>query len=490
MNSNLPTECLLQIFENFGPTNNNWDDSFKLLHACILVNRKWCEAGITILWREPIEWLHSKEHNRNRLVPLISSYISCLPQDSKFQILNSGLQLPVSPFSLVAIDYPSLLKGFDYQSLYNAIDFWVNANYKPDYEIYQDDVIFHQFQLMELICRLLMNRCKNLKRFSIFMKAGNKGMKVDILQLPLLPGAKECFSNITEFSCKGCLFPEFMYLAAQTCRNIKRFNIECCCKDNEGLAKLIELQKVPLDCILINFKGNQIPLLESAIRKKSHSITNVRLFGYEMVLDYFRECKNIERMRLKISSPMLSDVAKNFMNSSFPKLKELFISMNTLSQSSVLIKNTHGSLESLTINSIYLNETELPAFTETLINSCKNLYHYDGPFHIERIETLQSFFQNCPKLECLILRKINGDNLDISDALQRSGPFVPINLTMLQVTNYTISSEALEIFLRACVTRLYRVLEFIYKPTSQQVKLTMEKFADQKDIKAIFENKF
>src|SRR5581483_6050402 len=112
MNPKLPTECLLFIFENFGPWNNEWKDSFKSLHTCILVNRKWCEAGLTILWREPIEWLHSKEENRFRLISLMSTYISCLSDDLKSQIFDSELQLPNSMLKSVSIDYPSLLKGF------------------------------------------------------------------------------------------------------------------------------------------------------------------------------------------------------------------------------------------------------------------------------------------------------------------------------------------------------------------------------------------
>ncbi|CAB4411071.1 unnamed protein product [Rhizophagus irregularis] len=136
MSPRLPPECLLCIFENFGPRNNDWTDSFKSLYACILVNRKWCEVGLTILWREPIEWLHSKERNRSRLVSLMTVYISCLPDDSKLQILNSALQLPDSTLKSASIDYSSLMKGFDYQSLYNAIGFWSRRMFIQHHRIF------------------------------------------------------------------------------------------------------------------------------------------------------------------------------------------------------------------------------------------------------------------------------------------------------------------------------------------------------------------
>ncbi|RIA88472.1 hypothetical protein C1645_877342 [Glomus cerebriforme] len=484
MDPKLPTECLLYIFENFSPWNNEWKDSFKSLYACILVNRKWCEAGLTILWREPIEWLHSKEENRLRLIPLISIYISCLPQESKSQILNNDLQLSVSILKSTSIDYPSLLKGFDYQSLYNAIGFWVKKNYRPQNTF---DIRFRQFQFLELIGKLFMSKCTNLKRFSIFMKAD---IKDEILQLPLLPGAKECLSNITEFSCKGCLFSEFMYLAAQSCRNIKRFNIECCCTDNGGLIKLIEIQRVPLDFILINMKNNKIPLLENIIKKRAISVTEIRLFGMEYSLDYFTESKNLEKIKISPSMRIESTVWENFMNSSFPKLRELRIRLKncTLSQLSTFIQNTHGSLEYLEINLIHsdtIDMEEFLMFTEVLINNCKNLYYYDGPFHTNGIEMLQSFFQKCPKLEYLILHNSNSDYVDISNIFEQAGSFVPINLTKLQfVDNCIISAKALRNFLQACATRLIRTLEFKFIPQSQDIELIMENFANQKVVKS------
>jgi hypothetical protein len=494
MSPKFPPECLLYIFENFGPRNNDWKDSFKSLHACILVNRKWCEAGLTILWREPIEWLHSKEQHRSRLIPLMSIYISCLPRESKFQI-SDALQLPDSTLKSASIDYPSLLKGFDYQSLYNAIGFWITKNYKEK-KLSTNEIKFHQLQFMKLICKLFMSKCKNLKRFSIFMKAG---IKDEVLHIPLLPGAEECLSNITVFSCKGCLSSEFMYLASQSCRNIKRFNIECCCTDNGGLVRLIEVQKVPLDCILMNMRNNNIPLLENAIRKRSHSVTEIRLYGLEYSLDFFRESKNLEKINLNPTMRIEESIWENFANCSFTKLRELIVRPKNCSllQLGTFIKNTHGSLEYLEINfADSFNEEEFPIFTEILINNCKNLYYYNGPFHIEGVEMLQSFFQNCPKLEYLIIRNTksdvedvkNGD--DISNLLQQSGSFVPINLTSFQIVgNFIISVEALKIFLQECATRLLKVLEFKFTPQSLDIELVMENFANQNIIKSNY-NKY
>ncbi|CAB4495078.1 unnamed protein product [Rhizophagus irregularis] len=496
MSPRLPPECLLCIFENFGPRNNDWTDSFKSLYACILVNRKWCEVGLTILWREPIEWLHSKERNRSRLVSLMTVYISCLPDDSKLQILNSALQLPDSTLKSASIDYSSLMKGFDYQSLYNAIGFWLSKNYNQQKNMATNEIKFHQLQFMNLVCKLFMNKCKNLRRFSIFMKAG---IKDEILHLPLLLGAEECLSNITEFSCKGCLSSEFMYLASQSCRNIKRFNIECCCTDNGGLIRLIEVQKVPLDCILINMKNNNIPLLEDVIRKRSHSVTEIRLFGLDYSLDFFKESKNLEKIKVFPTMHIDESIWENFIHCSFPKLRELRIRPKycSLLQLGALIKNTHGSLEYLEINfADSINVEEFPAFTEILINNCKNLYYYNGPFHIEGFEMLQSFFQKCPKLEYLIIRNSKSDveyvknGVDISNLLQQSGSFIPINLTKFQIIgNFIISVEALKIFLQECSIRLLKVLEFKFTPQSLDIELVMENFANQNVIKSNY-NKY
>src|SRR6059058_3154880 len=89
----LPTECLLKIFENFSPEYHLWDDDYKLLYKCILINREWCITAISILWREPIDWIHFSQ-KRDRLSPIISTYLSCLPQETRLRLIQDGINLP------------------------------------------------------------------------------------------------------------------------------------------------------------------------------------------------------------------------------------------------------------------------------------------------------------------------------------------------------------------------------------------------------------
>src|SRR6266498_606436 len=116
----LPIECLLKIFENFSPEYHFWNEDYKLLYKCILVNREWCITAISILWREPLDWIHfSKKRDEDRLSPIITTYLSCLPPEIRSNLIQDGIDLPLKS-SYPTFDYPSFLQSLDYGALYKS----------------------------------------------------------------------------------------------------------------------------------------------------------------------------------------------------------------------------------------------------------------------------------------------------------------------------------------------------------------------------------
>src|SRR6266496_1750310 len=107
MATKLLTETLNQIFNEL-----ELDELF----SCILVNRKWCQIAIPILWSDP--WKNIDTYiafsynygNIKKYVLLISTYISCLSEDDRNIILNlsdiPSSNLLTRPF----FDYPIFLR--------------------------------------------------------------------------------------------------------------------------------------------------------------------------------------------------------------------------------------------------------------------------------------------------------------------------------------------------------------------------------------------
>ncbi|CAB4389063.1 unnamed protein product [Rhizophagus irregularis] len=471
----LPTECLLKIFENFSPEHHFWDDDYKLLYKCILINREWCITAISILWREPIDWIHFSQ-KKDRLDPIISTYLSCLPKEIKTKLIEEdGINLHLK-FEKPLFDYPSFLQSLDYGALYKSVNGWLkNTNQLDNIS----NKICKNFQLFNSLANLFIDRCY-LKRLRF-----SKGEKLEfIIPLSTLPKASICLENLTTFMCEGCTMPEIMFAAAKICKYISEFHISCCCKDNEGLAELIESQIVLTKYIFIKAtKDENFPILEKALKKRAHSIKDLWIYGYSFTIDYF--CKSNKLQNLTIHSNMMDrKVMERFVKTKFTQLKELEISLQviTLKQLCTLIINTEGNLESILILWSESEESEnLILLTETVIKYGKNLNYYEAPFSSEAIHLLPLLFQNCNKLETLNIfsnEEEEGFIYDISDIFIELGEFVPLKLQKLFLNHtWDISADALEKFLLDCSKKLKKKLSFDLNNSTSDHDLIMYRYS-------------
>src|ERR1700727_1627625 len=89
----LPADCLAVIFEYL-------EEDVITLHACLLVNRLWCEISVKILWRDIWKFEYGII-SKNRLKvesAMFNTLISCLPNESK-ELLHENkiyIQTPTS----------------------------------------------------------------------------------------------------------------------------------------------------------------------------------------------------------------------------------------------------------------------------------------------------------------------------------------------------------------------------------------------------------
>ncbi|KAF0447950.1 hypothetical protein F8M41_002742 [Gigaspora margarita] len=101
-------ELLKEIFENV--------DS---LFSCILVNRKWCQTAVPILWRSP-------NPSENSLLPLVTSYLRSLPEKQIKILKEENIPLPNEKSSI--FDYPYFLKTLDLKLIKEMSKKWLNNN--------------------------------------------------------------------------------------------------------------------------------------------------------------------------------------------------------------------------------------------------------------------------------------------------------------------------------------------------------------------------
>ncbi|CAI2168485.1 3293_t:CDS:1 [Funneliformis geosporum] len=483
-NVRLPTECLLKIFENFSPEYHFWNEDYKLLYKCILVDREWCTTAISILWREPLDWIHFSvgiSRNEDRLSSIISTYLSCLPQEIKSNLIQDGIDLPLN-YSNPLFDYPKFLQSLDYGTLYKSINGWLRITRQLG-ELNKLNVTYKIFQVFNSLANLFMDRC-HLKRLHF-----SKSAKVDfILPLTTLPKANICLANLTTFMCEGCTMPEIMFAAAKICKYISEFQILCCCKDNKGLATLIESQIVPLRYIFIKAtKSGNFPFIGRALRKRAHSVRDLWIHGHCSMMDTFSTSDELQHLFIYPTTNTITvdrQSMEKFVNSKFTQLRELEISLKviTLKQLCTMIRNMGGNVESILIIWSEPPDVEnLTLLAETVIQYGKNLNYYEAPFSHESIHYLPLIFKSCQKLEMLhILSKEEEEGFiyDISDIFSKLGEIVPLSLQKF-VINHTwdVSAEALETFLINCSKRLKTKLDFNLDNTTSDHDLILYRYS-------------
>ncbi|CAG8509191.1 28322_t:CDS:2 [Racocetra persica] len=100
--NSLSTELLKEILENIIDSH--------YLFSCILVNRIWCRTGVPILWRSPNPLEKS-------LLPLVISYLRCLPEKQIKCLKDENIPLPNEKTPI--FDYPFFLKTLDLKLINN-----------------------------------------------------------------------------------------------------------------------------------------------------------------------------------------------------------------------------------------------------------------------------------------------------------------------------------------------------------------------------------
>src|SRR5581483_547924 len=82
--------------------------------------------------------------------------------------------------------------------------------------------------------KMFMNRISSLKTLSY--------LGIYERYIPIIIGARDCLTNLSQLSCYSNIKPEFFYQLSQICHNIKILNIKYLCYISDGLKELISSQ--------------------------------------------------------------------------------------------------------------------------------------------------------------------------------------------------------------------------------------------------------
>ncbi|CAG8559445.1 2267_t:CDS:2 [Acaulospora colombiana] len=386
--------------------------------------------------------------------------------ESQQLLYESGIPLTSALDTPPIFDYPAFLNILEYKCLYVAAHNWLSKQGMEDIEVYENDRLghCHLYLLVNELCKLFMSRCTALENISFDDPDGNRLEVNFVINLPQLPRAETALANLYSFGCVGCHEPKITMKAAQICKFIKVFYIDCCCTDNEGVATLIESQKIPLEGIFIEFRGNRVdlPRLKEAFQNKGQHLKWMSIKCLNFPLDIFGSCAKLSELWLSGNFNVAPETLEKFVNFQFPNLKEIHIIIDAvhINQIITLIMNSHKNIEIIEFRWRFaLDSYNLTAYTESIINYCPLMTSYKGFYSAEKVSYLPSLFKVCQGLTEFRIIWSSGNNCDISEVLVRLGKVLPSKLIRFSLpSNWSCTAEALESFLEDCAKQLTKPL--------------------------------
>ncbi len=138
----LPRECLEEIFHIL-------ESEKSTLHSCLLVNRSWCISVIKFLWKRPFQLAKKPSSD------IIEIYTSFFSPIVKNYLLSEGVNIPLNNKAKI-FDYPSFIRGFRFDDLYESTSAWLQEGYEKGRQIRRDVVMFDDLRIVKLVVNELV----------------------------------------------------------------------------------------------------------------------------------------------------------------------------------------------------------------------------------------------------------------------------------------------------------------------------------------------
>lgn len=446
--STVPLDCLQEIFQYL-------ENDIKSLYHCMFVNRTWCRIIISLLWRRPFEYSGPK--STRRYSELVRTYITCLPNNSKKKIYETGYNIHLHPRPL--FPYHKYLRELDCEKLDEAVEEWINRfgleEYRPEDP---EEIVYTQ------LLKLLLSCCEGLWSLRL-------SRHCDKYYFP--PAAtfnriKYTLTNLRKFEfCVDldCLTErgldnlyEFLKKLSNISNNLEYINIEMA-EDREflsgdGLRKLIKSQKN-----LAFFRYDQLQLkpdieeTKEFVKALSHNASTLKNIEFDYLpfnvqcLSSLKKFNNLECMQFAYCyEENISDEIEEIVEHSPSQLKVkklIFHSGILTSVTLEILRLVNTSVRELTVNNV------VPGLFEHIYEHCPNITYLATIISQKTVESLE--YLSTSKIEHLMLKTLDDNKdtcLDIKD-FQQIGKNLSLNLYHLSL-DFNVSVEELLFLLREC----------------------------------------
>ncbi|PKC56105.1 hypothetical protein RhiirA1_542241 [Rhizophagus irregularis] len=252
MTTELNSDCLNLIFDEL-----IYDK--KSLHSCLLVNKRWCNVVVPILWKKHA-WSDCVKYLREvKMRRVFKTILSFLSSSSRLFLSDNEISIPpIIPETTPTFNYISFC-NFPEDEIIKII---MRAIFK---RIRSDD---KKKILEQEIYKLFISQCKNIRE--IHLQTTHP--------LNLFPGASECFSQLYSLRIDmKSVNSEIIHGMAQLCKDLNSLSIYNFSEDNLELISLINSQKKNLKELYIYATNDNVEKLKQCL--SNSEFPNLKILG-------------------------------------------------------------------------------------------------------------------------------------------------------------------------------------------------------------------
>ncbi|CAG8468814.1 11626_t:CDS:2 [Scutellospora calospora] len=349
MVQSLPRECLEEVFHLLQNDKTS-------LHSCLLVNRFWCSSAAPFLWRRPFKLA------KKPCPELIEIYTSLFDKRVKCELKVEGINIPISTTPKV-FDYPSFLREFRFDDLYESTSSWLQDGYDKGKQIKRESEVFDDLRVIKILvnelCKLFFSKTKVIESLSLNTQRlvglidrrfwshhpgdiqytptsfedfrGAYGFD-DLLKLPSYFGANLCLPFLQKFEYGGdATDGKIMKVLSMICKNLDTLEISFSSwqrkhADPMMMLSLLQAQNSLKRMVLRRGGSNCLPILIEGLRSQSNSLTYLEFNGADfrisVSLNSISYCINLEILIFDRCLGLSDDIVEPLSNSKFFKLKK------------------------------------------------------------------------------------------------------------------------------------------------------------------------
>ncbi|CAB4429493.1 unnamed protein product [Rhizophagus irregularis] len=349
MANRLPRECLEEIFHILEYEKST-------LHSCLLVNRSWCISVIRFLWKRPFQLA------KKPCSDIIEIYISFFSPIVKNYLLSEGVNIPLNDTTKI-FDYPSFIRGFRFDDLYESTSAWLQEEYEKGRQIRHDLVMFDDLRIVKLIVnelvKLLFSKTRILESLSLntqrliglidrrfwshhpgdiqytptsFEEFRSAYGFDDLLQIPNYPGANNCLVHLQKFEYGGdATDGKIMQVLSEVSQNLNTLEISFSSwqrrhADPQMMLSLLTAQHALHRVILRRGGSNCLPILIGGLSTQASSLNHLEFIGADFRISVSLTplviCVNLQTLVFERCLGLNDDIVEPLAFATFKKLKK------------------------------------------------------------------------------------------------------------------------------------------------------------------------